>query len=120
MLIFLASALFAAQATAAPVAAPALPTLTAPQSDALRCGVVFALANRMQTDKKPAAAAWPPLAVRGREYFVRMAAKIIEETGAPRDVIQTLASAQAVAFKDDAAVAAAVPGCLPLLDASGV
>lgn len=124
--ILIAAALLLAQASAAPAsgpavaAQPALPALTPPQAEALRCGVVFALGNRMQMDRKPAAAAWPPLAVKGREFFVRTSARIIDETGAARDSIGNLAAAQAAALKDDAAVAAAMPGCLVLLQASGI
>ena len=48
-------------------AAPAAePVLTAPQTAALRCGIVFALGARMQADKSPLAAGWPPLGTRGK------------------------------------------------------
>lgn len=100
-------------------AAPA-PALTPPQSAALRCGVVFALGTRMQADGKPAAAAWPALATRGREYFVRVFARLMDDTRASRDQLTAMAGAETTALGSDAAVAAAMPGCLTLLDAAGM
>lgn len=99
---------------------PPLPVLSAPQAAALRCGVVFAMGAKMQAEGKPAAASWPPLDTKGREFFVRTAARIMEETGADRTAIQALAAAQLATLKDDAAVLGAVPGCLVLLDAAGL
>lgn len=123
MLSFLSAlVLLAAQtASTAPVEqASSPPALSAPQAAALRCGVVFAMGAKMQAEGKPAAAGWPPLGTKGREYFVRTAARIMEETGADRAAIQALAAAQLASLKDDAAVAGAVPGCLVLLDAAGL
>lgn len=100
-------------------AAPA-PPLTPPQAAALRCGVVFALGARMQADGKPAASAWPALATRGREFFVRVFARLMDDTGASRDRLTALAEAESATLKGDAAVTAAMPACLSLLDASGV
>lgn len=121
---FSALVLVAAQAAStAPVEqapSPAPPTLSAPQAAALRCGVVFAMGAKMQAEGKPAAAGWPELGAKGREYFVRTAARIMEETGADRAAIQALAAAQLASLKDDAAIADAVPGCLVLMDAAGV
>ncbi|HEU4820026.1 MAG TPA: hypothetical protein VFS87_02570 [Qipengyuania sp.] len=101
------------------VAAPS-PALAPPQVAALRCGVVFALGARMQADGKPAAAAWPALATRGREYFVRVFVKLMDDMGASRDQLVAMAERETSALKGDAAVAAAMPACLPLLDAAGV
>lgn len=113
MLTLLAALTLAAAPTPAP-------SLTPPQSAALRCGVVFALGARMQADGKPAASAWPALGTRGREYFVRVFARLMDDTGATRDQLTALAGRETAAVKDDAAVAAAMPACLALLDAAGV
>lgn len=99
--------------------APA-PALAPPQAAALRCGVVFALGTRMQADGKPAAAAWPALATRGREYFVRVFARLMDDIGASREQLTALAGAETSTLGDDAAVVAAMPACLALLDAAGV
>ena len=107
---------------AAPPEAPppgAEPTLTPPQAAALRCGVVFAIGARMQADRNPAAASWPPLATRGKEYFVRLLAQLIDDTGASRDILATMAAREVPALKDAPAIAAAMPACLALLDDSG-
>ena len=102
---------------AAPAEAP--PALTPPQTAALRCGVVFALGARMQADRNPVAADWPPLGVRGKEYFVRVMAQLIDDTGASRDALAALAAREVPPLRDDYAIAAAMPACLALLDASG-
>lgn len=103
------------------VAAPATaPALAPPQSAALRCGVVFAMGSKMQRDGKPAAAAWPPLATRGKEYFVRVFARLMDDTGASRDQLSAMAGSEAAALQGDGAVVAAMPACLVLLDAAGV
>lgn len=101
---------------AAPAAEPAL---TPPQAEALRCGVVFALGAKLQADKAPVAARWPALGTRGKEYFVRVTARLIDDTGASRETLAAMAMRQVPALGDPAAVAAAMPGCLPLLEASG-
>lgn len=113
MTLFLAAFVLAAAPAPAPVLAP-------PQSSALRCGVVFAMGSKMQRDGKPAAVAWPPLATRGKEYFVRVFARLMDDTGANRDQLSAMAGVEAAALQDDRAVAAAMPRCLALLDAAGV
>lgn len=100
-------------------AAPTEPVLTAPQAAALRCGIVFALGAKLQEGNSPLAAGWPPLATRGKEYFVRVTARLMDDTGASRETISAMAMHQVPALSDPAATAGAMPGCLPLLDASG-
>jgi hypothetical protein len=113
MLSFLAALVLAA-------APSAEPSLTAPQNAALRCGVAFALAARKQAEGDPAAARWPALGERGREYFVRVTAKLIEETGAGREAIAALATRQVAGLQAEGALQDAVSGCLPLLEAAGL
>lgn len=95
------------------------PVLTAPQADALRCGVVFALGARLQAESSPLAAGWPALGTRGKEYFVRVTARLMDDTGANRETLVAMAMRHVAALNAPAATAAAMPGCLPLLDASG-
>lgn len=111
MLSFLAAVTIAA-------AAPE-PVLTPPQAAALRCAVVFAVGARFQSEKQPLALGWPPLATRGREYFVRVTAKLMDDTKASRETITAMAMRHAPPLSTPGALAAAMPGCLPLLDASG-
>lgn len=105
--------------TLAAAPADAEPALTGPQAAALRCGVVFAIGARLQADKSPLAVGWPELGKRGIEYFVRVTAKLMDDTGASREVLSRMAMREVPALADPAAVAAAMPGCLPLLEASG-
>jgi hypothetical protein len=108
-----------AAVTLAAAPAGAEPALTPPQAEALRCGVVFALGAKLQADKAPLAAGWPPLTTRGKEYFVRVTAQLMDDTGASRETLAAMAIRQVPALSEPEALAAAMPGCLPLLDASG-
>lgn len=119
MLTFLVAVAVSTPVQTAPPA-PAPPALTAPQSAALRCGVVFALAARMQAARNPLAASWPPLAARGKEFFVRVTAKLMDETGASRADLAALATRELPALQSAGSVAAALPGCLPMLTAAGL
>lgn len=110
------TALAAITLAAAPAAEP---VLTPPQAAALRCGVVFALGAKLQEEKLPLSLAWPPLGTRGKEYFVRVTAKLMDDTKASRETLSAMAMRQVPALGSPAALAEAMPGCLPLLDASG-
>ena len=112
MLTFLAAFTLAAAPTVEP-------QLTPPQAQALRCGVVFALGARLQADNSPLAASWPALGTRGKEYFVRVTARLMDDTGASRETLSAMAMRHVPALADPTATAAAVQECLPLLDASG-
>jgi hypothetical protein len=120
MSILLALALASQPADDAQPAIGDLPRLSLAQSTALRCGVVFATAARMQADGDPAAAAWPPLASRGKEYFVRVFARLMDDTGASRETLNGMAMREADGLRASGGVAQAMPACLPLLDAAGI
>ena len=117
MLTVFAAVTLAAQPIAPPQAEP---ILTPPQAAALRCGVVFALGAKLQEEKSLFAAEWPPLGTRGKEYFVRVIARLMDDTKASRETLSAMAMRQVPALGDPKATAAAMPGCLPLLDASGL
>ncbi|MDE2596082.1 MAG: hypothetical protein KGL44_04295 [Sphingomonadales bacterium] len=97
--------------------APVPDRLSGEQRLALHCGAVFAIAARA-----PQAA--PGQAARGREFFVRTAARIMDETGMTREEIRAAAMADAAttlaALPPEPARAPAlarqIDGCLPLLD----
>lgn len=99
---------------------PAPPSLDPQQATALRCGVVFALGARLQQEGDPAAAGWPALGTRGKEYFVRVTARLMDETGASRDALAAIAMKEVPALQSEGAMAAAMAQCLPLLDAAGL
>lgn len=113
------STVFAALILAAAPAGPD-PALTPPQAQALRCGVVFALGARMQAEGDAEAAGWPPLVTRGKEYFVRVTAKLMDETGASREALAALATREVAPLQAEGAMTGAMAACLPLLEASGL
>ncbi len=113
--------------SALPVAAQttAQPRLTLAQETTLRCSAAFGLIAYDQKRGAPGANAFPPLGERGREFFVRTTARLMDETGASRETVQALLKVR-VGELQKGAVEAANPGefvgrtvraCLPLLDA---
>lgn len=92
--------------------------LTLIQATALRCSAGFAIISRHQDDGQ--ALEYPLLRKRGREFFVQVAAKIMDDTGIGRDGIAAVMAREASGFKDKDDLKAAMPACLMLLDASGL
>lgn len=114
----LAALLFSAQA-AASATAPS-PALSTQSQAALRCSAAFALVSFGQENGDPETGKWPQIDPRGREYFVRTMARIMDETGIDREAAASLAQREAQKLLDDKQVDAVMPACLILLDASGV
>ena len=113
--------MMSAALAAAPVAAP---SLTVDQETALRCSASFAIVAAEQTRGTAWAATFPPLQQRGKEYFVRTGARLMDETGMTRDAVQELARRQALMLRSDMAhrrdpegiFTATMPLCLGLLE----
>ncbi len=104
-------------ATQAPASAPEL----APASQtALRCSAAFALVSFGQEVGDAEATKWPSMEPRGREYFIRVMAKIMDETGLDRESVATMAEKQAKLLLDNQEIEAIMPQCLILLDQSGI
>jgi hypothetical protein len=82
-------------ALAVPASAQELPTLTIEQQTLLRCSATFALVAGEQAKGDPVALRYPALGERGREYFVRTAAKLTDELGVPRETVMKLLSREA-------------------------
>ena len=116
----LVSTLLAALLQAVAPAAPPPPELTLDQRTALRCAAAFALGAEAQARGDPQAAELPPLGQRGREYFVRLSARIMDETGLPREAIARVLAQEAETLVRTGQRHAAVPPCLILLDAAGL
>lgn len=114
---FALAALALAASAAAQVSQPPA-ALSLEQNTALRCSAAFAIGAALQARGEHAD--WPPLAVRGREYFVRVSAQLMDQTGRTREQVAQELTAQAQELRDPAALGAAIPPCLLLLDASGV
>jgi hypothetical protein len=113
--------LLALALAAAPVAAqdaPPAPSLTLPQQTALRCSAAFAVVSVLQA--RGEGSEFPQLGTRGREFFVRVSAQLMDDTGMTREQVGAALAAQAQQLQDRAALSAAMPPCVLLLDASGI
>lgn len=108
----------------APTPAPA-PALSLEQQSGVRCAAAFALVAQAQAQAQSTGDAgaleYPALGERGREFFVRTAARLIDETGLDRDGVARLLSAEAGRLaQEEGALDRAMPPCLMLLEASGL
>jgi len=113
----------------APCALPAAePGLTLEQKAALRCSAAFAIVAGDQQRGLPAAQAYPPLQERGKEYFVRTAARLMDDLSVPRESVEAMLKqeverllAERAASPDPEATTGRLMGpCLLSLDASGI
>ena len=111
-----AMALQAAPAAPAPLPEPA--PLSQDNRALLRCASAFALVARAQTQGDAEAKGWPDLTVRGREFFVRALAQLMDETGRDRVAIAALANAEAQALATSGDVPRIMPSCLLMLEAA--
>jgi hypothetical protein len=82
-------------ALAAPAAAQDPPRLSIEQQTLVRCSATFALVAGEQAKGDPVALRYPALGERGREYFVRTAAKLTDELAVPRETVMALLNAEA-------------------------
>ncbi|MGB3753433.1 MAG: hypothetical protein WA954_05980 [Parerythrobacter sp.] len=114
--------LLAVAAACLPVSAPAQDraALTLQQQTAVRCSAAFAIVADAQARGRADASAYPALAERGQEFFVRTAAQLMDDRGLSREQVADLIQTQAQALWDENAIEAVMPGCLLLLDASGL
>lgn len=112
------------QTIAAPAADPAIADGEAPVSldrqAALRCSAAFALVANGQQQGNAAALAYPPLGERGKEFFVRTMAGLMDDAGLTRDEVSARVSREAQALSAGGTLDGAMPACLLLLDASGL
>ena len=124
-LAMMAAAPLSAQAVRPPDASLKLPELDADQKARMTCSAVFAILASEQARGNAAALAYPPLKVRGREYFVRFGAQTIDQTGATREAVKVLLESEVERLQKLAAatgdpqgtLARTIAPCLPRLDA---
>ena len=92
------------------------------QQTALRCGVAIAVATEMQRAGAAEDRGWPNLLEnnRGREFFVRSMAKLMDDTGLPRESIALYSQREAERLRDEESLDDVMPACLLMLDASGL
>jgi hypothetical protein len=115
-------------ALAAPLSAQEPPRLTIEQQTLVRCSATFALIAGEQVKGDAIALRYPALGERGREYFVRTAAKLTDELGAPRETVMGLLNSEAGKVQAERASAAdpalltdrIMQTCLVSLTASGL
>ncbi|MFA7596020.1 MAG: hypothetical protein WCY92_06655 [Novosphingobium sp.] len=119
-LLLFAGAAPAAAAEATPPLEQARARLTPEHRILLRCSAAFAV-NSQQIAQGSADPALPPsLAERGKEYFVRAGAQLMDEAGVAREEIAALLKEEAARLAEPVALAAAMPGCVASLEASGL
>ena len=130
-LIPFASALaFLVQATTAPTplvdplatpdVASAPVTLTLPQQTSVRCSAAFAVVVRERNRDGASYPEYPELHERGQEFFIQALAQVMDETGMGREAVTSLVMAEVDTLSEPQALKDIMPGCLLLLDASGV
>ena len=119
----------AALAQDAAPAAPATPAITMElvdlpiqQQTALRCAVAVAIATEAQRSGNAEGKDWPDLVTgeRGREFFVRSMARLMDDTGIARDGIALRGQKEAQALMQDGQLDAVMPACLLMLEGSGL
>lgn len=115
---------------AALVAASALPARAeSPVADldtAVRCGALFGIIHSEQKRGVASALEYPPLETRGKEFFVRTAARLMDERHLTREEVGARFKAETeklqsevIAASDPAATAATIAApCFTLLDAT--
>lgn len=122
---FFPFALLLAAISAPPViaqddASQAKPQLSLEQTTAIRCSAAFAIVTMRQAQGDANALAYPPLTDRGREFFVRSSARIMDENKISREAVAALLQAEAQKLSEGDAVDQIMPSCLLLLEASGL
>jgi hypothetical protein len=99
---------------AAPPALAARP-LTGEEQMGLTCASAFALVAAGQARGDAGMAQYPPLAQRGREYFVRLAAQLMDDAGLDQAGLRAAAEARTAPLRRSG-VAGVMPACLAALD----
>ena len=103
-----------------PAPEAALPTLNLDQRMLLRCSATFALVAFRQEAGVDWAVALPPMGERGREFFVRTSALLMDEAGIGPDTLDLLLSREAESIVAANQIEAMMPLCLNLLDQTGL
>src|SRR6478735_5626924 len=90
----------------------ATPQLTDEQRTLLHCSATFAIVSGRQHAGDKAALAFPDVTARGREYFVRAMAQLIDEAHLDRDAVVRLVQAEATQLQDSPDLLTGMPVCL--------
>ena len=106
--------------TAEPAAPQTAVQLDTAQRGAIRCSAAFALVAERQKQGDAAALEYPPMGERGREFFVRVGAQLMDEAGLNRASLEAQLRSEAKAILADDSLDEVMPPCLILLDAAGL
>lgn len=116
----LSLALAAMPATAlaqTPLMTTDVPQLSLDHRMLVRCSAAFAIVANGQENGSADALRYPDLSQRGREFFVRASAQVMDEAGLDREQISAALSAEAQDLRDNDSVDAVMPVCQNLLPA---
>ena len=86
----------------------------------LRCSAAFALVATGQANGEPGALRYPPLETRGREFFVRSAAEVMDSAGLDRAAINAALTREARDLVATETLEEIMPVCLQALADSGL
>jgi hypothetical protein len=94
----------------------------------LRCSAAFAIVADEQKRGVASARAYPPLGERGREYFARTGARLMDDLKIPREQVEASMRTEAAALQKEASQApdraayidSLMRPCLSALEASGL
>jgi hypothetical protein len=87
---------------------------------ALRCAAAFAIVADGQARGDEDALSYPAMGERGREFFVRTSARVIDNTGMDRAAVAAMLQKEALALRSNGETSQILPACLLLLGASGI
>lgn len=107
----------------APPGAVRIDQLPIEQAAAARCAIAFATVSRWQTAGDARGQAYADIAGGGREFFVQVMAKLMDEAGLTREDVVAL-TARGVEEHDrpggDARISAMMPTCRAMKSAAGL
>ena len=83
----------------------------------VRCSAAFAIVANGQANGNADALRYPDLSQRGREFFFRASAQVMDEAGLSREEISAALSAEAQDLWDEGTIDEVMPVCLSLLPA---
>jgi hypothetical protein len=119
--------LLSAAVLAVPAVAQEGPRYTLEHRMLLRCSAAFAIVASEQQRGVASAAAYPPLAERGREYFVRASVRLMDDLKLSRDQVEASLRSEVQGLQKTSGEAAdpaayldsVMQPCLSALGASG-
>jgi len=81
----------------------------------VRCSAAFAIVGTGQENGNAEALRYPDVTERGREFFVRASAQVMDEAGLDRDQITAALTAEAQDLANSGSLDQVMPVCLGLL-----